>query len=273
MEDENNLADNTTNEKFVDGAPASTDITPENTSNSDVEETEDNEQQKAEQENANSPKEADNIDVTKAFSKRLKEEIEKARQEIMAEVQSKNDKLAQAYNFKNYKEFEEYTEKQKLAQVGIQDEEMFNDILNEKIEKNPTVLKAKEIILENEQERGKQLLIKELKEINKIDPSINTIDDLVKMDNIDEFNNLFQKKHYSMLDAYKIANFDKLSNKASAKAKQEVLNNLDSKSHLKTNSGSSGNDVVIPADVLEQFTNSGMTKEEAQKYYIKFHEE
>lgn len=78
---------------------------------------------------------------------------------------------------------------------------------------------------------------------------------------------------YSLVDAYTVVNRKQLINGVQEKAKQKALNNIKSKSHLKTEGDGAGDteDINIPKETLQTFIDMGMTKKEAQKYYKKFY--
>lgn len=244
---------------FTDGENADTNITDVDTSTTTDVDTDIN----------------NNVDTTKAFSKRLNEErakIEKEYADKEASILARNNKFAQENGFKDFEEMEHVAEQQRLEKLGVQDTDAFKNVLNEYIDKNPTVLQAKEIIQKQQLENGTKLLNEQIAEISKLDKDIKSIDDIIKMENREIFDNLV-KKGNTLVDAYKIANFEKLSNKASAKAKQQVLNGINSKEHLKTTSGAAGSDIIVPSDIMAQYKESGLTEDEARKHYAKVHSE
>ncbi len=274
MDKENlNLADNAENViddvTLTDGVDASTDITDVDTSKA----TDVNKEENTPDNGADNTNIDDNIDKTKAFSKRLSEERAKIEREYAdkeANIILKNNKFAQDRGFKDFDDMQEYAEQEKLKTLGVQDTEAFKDVLNQYIENNPTVLEAKEVIKKQQLENGTRLLNEQISEISKIDADIKSFDDIYKMENRETFDNLI-KKGYSMVDAYKISNFEKLSSKTSAKAKQQVLNGINSKEHLKTSSGAAGSDIIVPTEIMAQYKESGLTEDEARKHYAKMH--
>lgn len=256
MEEELEMADNTVetidNMEFTDAVDAS---------------SEDKENIDKEIEIEVDNTEAD-ISKTKSFAQRLKEE----RSKIEAESQSKLNNIAIARGFNNWKELEEYTEKEKLQSIGVENIEEFKKILNETVENNPIVQQAKEIIERQSIEEGNRILNDQIKEIALIDNEIKTFDDLLKMDNFEEFDILVRERNYSLVDAYKIANFDKLSNKIAKQTKQKVYNNINNKGHITTMTGNAGKSITIPNELLQQYIDEGFTAKEAEEHYAKMHE-
>lgn len=215
------------------------------------------------------------IDRTKAFSKRLSEERIKIEQEYAnkeSAIIAKQNKFAVEQGFTSYAEMEEFAEQEKLKNLGVQDTDAFKNVLNEYIETNPTVLEAKEVIKKQQLENGIRLINEQVAEICKLDGDIKSFDDIYKSEKFEKFDNLI-KKGYSMVDAYTVANFEKLSNKAIAKTKQQVLNGINSKGHLKTSTGAAGTDIIVPSDIMKQYKESGLSEDEAIKHYAKMHRE
>lgn len=79
--------------------------------------------------------------------------------------------------------------------------------------------------------KAKNAIESQIAEITKIDPEIKSIENLSDMENYDDFYALV-KKGNSLVDAYKLANYDKLIGKATSAEKQRALNAAAGKSHL-----------------------------------------
>ena len=111
----------------------------------------------------------------------------------------------------------------------------------------------------------------EIQEIHKLDPTINDVKDLLKMPTAKEFYALV-KKGNSFLDAFRLANYDRLTAAAAEAAKQQAMNNARSKDHLTGASPQRGQGTVpVPADEMAMFRaiNPGATDAEIQAYYNK----
>lgn len=79
--------------------------------------------------------------------------------------------------------------------------------------------------------KAKNAIESQIAEITKIDPEIKSIENLLDMENYDDFYALV-KKGNSLVDAYKLANYDNLIDKATSAEKQRTLNAAAGKSHL-----------------------------------------
>ena len=80
------------------------------------------------------------------------------------------------------------------------------------------------------------------------------------------------KKGYSIVDAYKLANYDTLTTKAAAASRQAAVNAVQSKQHLSKTKPRGDGSVSVPDSVLEEYRvlNPGATKEDIQKHYQRY---
>lgn len=218
-------------------------------------------------------KELDNEDKkasTKAYSERLNNERKKMKEEIESEFKEKLNSIAKARNFESWEELEEYDEHERLEKMGVEDPDQFKEYLNTLITNNPIVKKAQEVLSKREQEERDEFISGQIKEINKLDDTIKTIDDLAKIDRYDEFTKKIDKG-YSLTDAYKLVYFDKIKTTDIEAAKQTVLNNIDSKSHLKSTTGNSGKEIYVPEDIMAMYKKNipNMSEADIRKHYAK----
>lgn len=176
--------------------------------------------------------------------------------------------------FREWKKSYDAAKLQKDLKVG----RLTPETLEQAIAANPTVKRAEEIIRQNEeaklaQERqvAQARVEAEIQEIHKLDPSINSVRDLVSMPNSKEFYSLV-KRGNSFLDAYRLANFDRITAAKAEQARQQALNNARSKDHLRTVGGQRGSGALtVPADEMAMFKaiNPGATEAQIQAYYNK----
>lgn len=219
-------------------------------------------------------KDTSEIDKTKSFSERLKKERQKIEQEFASKKQAELDQIAVTRGFKDWKELDLYNKKDSIEAMGIKDAEKFDSYINEAIANSPTVVEAKRII-ESQKEAEKERLVTEaITEINKLDPEIKSLDDITKMKNYDDFYGLVEKG-YSLSDAYKIAAFDKITASKVAGAAQNVITNIDSKSHFKPLTGGAAKDVIVPPEILASYHKNmpNMSEQEIKDHYNKYMKE
>lgn len=114
----------------------------------------------------------------------------------------------------------------------------------------------------------------ELAEIHKLDPTINTVEDLLSMPSAKAFYDLVRKGN-SFLDAYRLANFDRLTTARAEAARQQALNNARGKDHLTGHRTPQGTGAAtVPPDVKAEYLafNPGATDAEIQKHYNRYME-
>ena len=68
---------------------------------------------------------------TKEYSERLKADRAKIREELEKEHNEKLNRIAKARGFDNWEELEEYSNRQKLEELGVEDTDAFKNYLNE----------------------------------------------------------------------------------------------------------------------------------------------
>ena len=112
---------------------------------------------------------------------------------------------------------------------------------------------------------------REIAEIHKLDPSINSVRDLLSMENAKEFYAAV-KRGNSFLDAYRLVNFDRLTAARAEAAKRQALNNARGKDHLtgvRTPQGTGA--ATVPKDEMEAFKlfNPDATEAEITAWYNK----
>ena len=111
----------------------------------------------------------------------------------------------------------------------------------------------------------------QVKEIAAIDPSIKEFGDLAKMDNYGRFHELV-KKGNTLLDAYRLANFDALTQRAAQASRKAAIQSAASKEHLAPNPPRGTGAVSVPEDIKAEYRafNPDATEEEIQKHYQKY---
>ena len=98
-----------------------------------------------------------------------------------------------------------------------------------------------------------QMIDNELAIIHELDPSITTASDLANVENFAEIES-YWKRGYTISDAFKLANFGKVSKQSIDAVKQSAINQAKSKSHLTSTQSvadEAGKELVdIPQDEL-----------------------
>lgn len=144
-------------------------------------------------------------------------------------------------------------------------------IIDDAIKNNPVVRQAQMVLEQNQQQLLQNDIAEQIKQISALDPSIKSFEDLANIKNQDALLSMVQKG-YSLVDAFKLANYDELMGKSKAAAEQKAINQAKGKSHLTpTTSGASANDGLedIPVNQLDKwraFFPDASEKELKEKY-------
>ena len=164
------------------------------------------------------------------------------------------------------RQYQQQYQQEQLQQAGI-DPAMIQQMINN----HPVVQQSQQLLAQQRQARGQQLLQEEVRAISQIDPAIKTVQDVIQLDNFQEINQMVQQG-YKLSDAYKLANMDRITQRRQAAAKQQMINQAAGKRHLQaTGQNGAGNEVQIPADVLAMYHEMmpDATDGQIKKHYAK----
>ena len=168
-----------------------------------------------------------------------------------------------------FAEYEDAIAAQNRIQTEKQLEESGLDIslLDEYVKSSPVLAQAQQIIEQNNMAQAEAQIQNDFKEIQKLNPELQTFNDI---ENLDEVIKKVEAGA-SLVDAYKIVNFDTLMAKGTKGAKQAAINQARGKSHLEPTEGvtESNGEVEIPEDLIpmlkETFPDKSM--KEIKKLY------
>lgn len=166
-------------------------------------------------------------------------------------------------------EFDKWSEAYEAARLSqeLQEGKLTPEALDRAVAANPTVKRAEALLRQQAEARQAQELAdfqaqvdRELAEIRKLDPGIRELPDILKLETGGAFQEAVRRGH-SFLDAFRLANFDRLQSQrqaeaaeAAQRAAQAARNNARSKDHLLPSGGKSGEgSVPVPGDVMELY--------------------
>lgn len=221
-----------------------------------------------------------------ANMRRANEAARRAEQQLQ-ELQQRQDAMARARGFASFAELEqavnaeaEQRRNEALNASGINPEAM-RQLINQLVGEHPSVKAADAMRQRAEEadraariERGRKAFDDAIVEIGKIDPTIKSAEDLQAMPNRAVFDELVRKRGYGLVDAFKLANFDALQSRKMQQVKQETMNSVNGRSHLKNSAGAAGESApVVPADELAWYKalNPDATEAEIRKHWEKSH--
>ena len=183
------------------------------------------------------------------FNERIQQERQAAKDEVIRQMYKgqldpyTNRPITSEADFQAYQQAYQ-REQEQLTRNQMQQAGIDPDILDRMIENNPKVKRAEQLTAQFEAAEGERKMNEAIKEISHLDPSITDVAALANHPNAPVFNE-YVNRGYSLVDAFRLANFDTLTGKKAAAAKQQAMNNVNGKSHLTTTAGNAGGDDVV----------------------------
>lgn len=219
--------------------------------------------------------------IDAAVQKAVQEEQEKAKQQMAAFFAAANLKntitgepITSMEQFNAWKEAFDAAQLQKDLKAG----RLTPEGLQKAIGQMPAMQKVEQLVKSQdeaqrkaEMEAAKVRVDAEIAEIGKLDPSIQSVQDLLKMPKAKEFY-AYVKKGNCFLDAYYLSHREELAAKQTEAAKQQAQNLTRSKDHLTATAIRGDGAAAVPADELAMFRefNPGASEAEIQAYYNKY---
>lgn len=143
-------------------------------------------------------------------------------------------------------------------------------VINRMIETNPVVMQAQRVIESNNEAMAGVALQRDLEELSKIDPNIKDINDLAALPNFPQMLDYVARyEGMSIVDAYKIFNFGSAMQQTNQAARQQAINQMRGKEHLKTQTGISQSDdyVEVPPEIMSRMKSEGKTEKQIRSLY------
>ena len=113
---------------------------------------------------------------------------------------------------------------------------------------------------------GERQLNEQISELGKLDPAIKEFEDLTKMKNFNEFNDLVMRG-YTLVDAYKTLNYDNAKANSAKSAAQATINAAKGKDHLAPVGGRGAEDSGLSPELLEAYKQMGFSSKEAASWH------
>ena len=153
---------------------------------------------------------------------------------------------------------------QELEEKGIDPR-----MIDRMIEANPVVMQAKQVIERSKLTEAENRIAQDVAEVSKYDPNIKNVQDLLELPNFPEILDRVNRGA-SLVDAYKMVNFDNFMQHTNDAARQQAINQMRGKSHLQsqTNSVATGNEEVdVPAEIMNRWKSEGKTEKQISELY------
>lgn len=219
--------------------------------------------------------------INQAVEEALRKEREKAQGEwsdFFDAAKLKNTMTGEP--IRTLEEFRAWNQAFQAAQISkdLEAGKLTPEALDRAVANNPAVRRAEEIIRRDEEVRrqaeeaeARKKIEAELAEIHKMDPSVSSVEDLLKMPNAKQFYD-YVKRGNSFLDAYYLANREALEQRTAQAARQQAISAARGKEHLSATGNARGAGAAsVPAEDMQLFRllNPDATEADIQKYYNK----
>jgi hypothetical protein len=153
----------------------------------------------------------------------------------------------------------------------LKDKGIDPSMIDRMIESNPVVMQAQQVIQHSKMAEAEQALQNDLAELSKYDPNIKGIKDLSALPNFPEILDRVNRGA-SIVDAYKMVNFDTFMQHQSEAARQQAINQMRGKEHLPSQStgvAQTEDYVEVPAEIMNRWKNEGKTEKQIRELYKK----
>lgn len=156
-----------------------------------------------------------------------------------------------------------------MKKLGMNEQEY-----REFIQNDPDVRAMSEAAKQAQNNAARVALDDQIRQLHELDPSINNVRDLGKMPNYPRFYELVKRNHLSLVDAYKLVNMDKLTQRNVEASRQAARNAEAAKAHLTKTAqrGSATGEVTVPKGVQEIYKglDPSITQAEMQRDYSRY---
>jgi len=219
--------------------------------------------------------------IDAAVQEALKAERDRSQAEMdafFAQANLKNTITGEAItNMQQFQEWRSAFDAAKL-QRDLKAGKLTPESLQKAIDQTPAMQKVQQMVAQQDEARRQQDMAAaqakvdaELKEIQKLDPTIKEVKDLLTQPYSKQFYE-YVKKGNSFLDAFYLANRERLEKATAEAARQQAMNNARSKDHLSPTAARGGGAASVPAEELAMYREfmPGATDAEIQAHYNKY---
>lgn len=164
----------------------------------------------------------------------------------------------------------QYQQRQQV-EAKMQENGVDPAMIDRMIATNPVVMQAQQVLENSKAAEADAQIQKGLAEIGKYDPNIKTVDDLAALPNFGQILERVQRGD-TLLEAYKVANFDTFMQHQSDAGRQKAINQMRGKAHLPgASSGvaTENDDIEVPAEIMARFKADGKTEKQIRELYKK----
>ena len=122
-------------------------------------------------------------------------------------------------------------QQRQASEQELQEKGVDPRIIDRMIAQNPVVMQAQQVLERTQMNEAEAQLQRDIAEVGKYDPNIKGIQDLAALPNFPEIIDRVSRGA-SLVDAYKMVNFDNFMHQTNDAARQQAINQMRGKSHL-----------------------------------------
>ena len=162
-------------------------------------------------------------------------------------------------------------QQRQASEQELQEKGVDPALIDRMIASNPVVMQAQQVIEATKAMGAEKQLQSDLAEISKIDPNIKGIQDLATLPNFPDMLARVERGE-SLVDAYKIVNFNNFMQNTGDAARQQAINQMRGKSHLaspSTSVATENDDVEVPKEIMSSWKAEGKTEKQIRELYKK----
>lgn len=145
-----------------------------------------------------------------------------------------------------------------------------NDPARRRLEEENQQLQTRVHQMQRQQDlaRGEQLIAERMAQISRLDPEMKSLEDIRRQPEFGEFDRLV-RGGYDLVDAYKLAFFQRLQDRQASGAKQAAINAARGKQHLAPVGGKAGAEDGLTEEIIAEYRrfNPKWTREDISRFH------
>ena len=161
-------------------------------------------------------------------------------------------------------------QERKAREEELKEKGLDPSYIDRAIASNPTVLQAQQILRHQQEAAAAMASQNDFAEIQRIDPSIKSLEDVP---NLNEVVRYVERNNVSIVDAYKVINYDILTQNTKNAGRQAAINQMRGKDHLASqNTGvatDNNDDVEVPSEIMARMKAEGKTEKQIKELFKK----
>ena len=136
-------------------------------------------------------------------------------------------------------------------------------MIDKAVASNPLILRAQQIVEQQQQNAAEMALQNDIAELQRLDSNIKSINDVPNLDAVVGY---VAANNVSIVDAYKVINYDILTKNTQAAGRQQAINEMRGKDHLAsqgtTVATENDDDIEVPSEIMSRMKAEGKSEKQ-----------